>query len=64
MCGVQIEEEISSALEFLKYVYGIFGFTFQLKLSTRPDKYLGKVETWELAENVKIQIIDNILHDS
>jgi threonyl-tRNA synthetase len=46
----QIEEEINSALEFLKHVYGIFGFTFQLALSTRPEKYLGKIETWELAE--------------
>ncbi|CAH1756924.1 12642_t:CDS:10 [Entrophospora sp. SA101] len=46
----QIEEEINSALEFLKHVYGIFGFTFQLRLSTRPEKYLGKVETWEFAE--------------
>ncbi|CAG8448725.1 11683_t:CDS:10 [Acaulospora colombiana] len=46
----QVEEEINSALEFLKYVYGIFGFTFQLKLSTRPEKYLGTVEVWDQAE--------------
>ncbi|CAG8544352.1 14485_t:CDS:10 [Gigaspora margarita] len=46
----QIEEEINSALEFLKHVYGVFGFTFQLKLSTRPEKYLGTVEVWDQAE--------------
>ena len=28
----------------------IFGFTFQLRLSTRPDNYLGEIETWNFAE--------------
>ncbi|CAG8598483.1 8746_t:CDS:10, partial [Racocetra fulgida] len=46
----QVEEEINAALEFLKHVYGIFGFTFQLKLSTRPEKYLGTIEVWNQAE--------------
>jgi threonyl-tRNA synthetase len=34
----------------MEYVYGIFGFTFSLELSTRPEKYLGDVETWDRAE--------------
>lgn len=36
--------------DFLSAIYGLFGFTFKLKLSTRPEKYLGKLETWEFAE--------------
>ena len=28
----------------------MFGFTFQLRLSTRPEKYLGEIETWNYAE--------------
>lgn len=28
----------------------VFGFTFQLRLSTRPEKYLGEIETWNYAE--------------
>lgn len=28
----------------------MFGFTFKLKLSTRPEKYLGDVKTWDYAE--------------
>lgn len=28
----------------------IFGFTFQLRLSTRPEKFLGEIETWNHAE--------------
>jgi threonyl-tRNA synthetase len=47
-----VEDEIKGGLEFLKYVYGIFGFTYQLKLSTRPDKYLGTIEVWDQAEKV------------
>lgn len=47
----QIEEEIAGALDFLRHVYGIFGFTFELNLSTRHSKkYLGDLETWEQAE--------------
>nr|XP_023903543.1 threonine--tRNA ligase, mitochondrial 1 [Quercus suber] len=30
----QIKDEVRGVLEFIKYVYGIFGFTFDLKLST------------------------------
>ncbi|KAI7998332.1 hypothetical protein LOK49_LG10G00439 [Camellia lanceoleosa] len=46
----QIKDEVKNALEFISYTYEIFGFTFDLKLSTRPDKYLGDLETWEKAE--------------
>jgi threonyl-tRNA synthetase len=56
----QIEGEITNALEFLKHVYGIFGFTFKLNLSTRPEKnYLGKVETWDMAEKQLAKALDN-----
>lgn len=46
----QIQAEIKNALAFMKHVYGIFGFTFQVALSTRPEQYLGEVETWDRAE--------------
>jgi hypothetical protein len=38
--------------DFLNAVYGKFGFAFKLELSTRPDKYLGEIETWNEAEKV------------
>jgi len=38
----------------MEYVYGIFGFTFKLKLSTRPEKYLGDIEDWNKAEEVSV----------
>ncbi|KAH7137995.1 hypothetical protein B0J11DRAFT_449784 [Dendryphion nanum] len=46
----QIKQEISSCFDFLKDVYGKFGFTFKLKLSTRPEGFLGEIETWDRAE--------------
>ncbi|KAH6783894.1 Threonyl-tRNA synthetase [Perilla frutescens var. hirtella] len=46
----QIKDEVKGVLEFISYVYKVFGFTFDLKLSTRPEKYLGDIETWERAE--------------
>ncbi|KOB73912.1 Uncharacterized protein OBRU01_07380, partial [Operophtera brumata] len=48
-----IEQEM-----FLEAVYTTFGFTFQLKLSTRPDKYLGELATWNQAEKIDITIQD------
>lgn len=48
----QIKEEILGALQFLQHVYGVFDFTFDLVLSTRPEKYLGAIEAWNQAEKV------------
>ena len=36
----------------MQHIYGLFGFEFHLELSTRPDKYLGTIETWNQAEEV------------
>jgi threonyl-tRNA synthetase len=46
----QVGEEMRDLFDFLRNVYGKFGLTFKLKLSTRPDKFLGDIKTWDLAE--------------
>nr|XP_054756713.1 threonine--tRNA ligase 1, cytoplasmic-like isoform X1 [Lytechinus pictus] len=46
----QIEQEIAGCLDFLSSVYSVFGFTYKLALSTRPEKYLGEIEVWDSAE--------------
>uniref|UniRef100_A0A0D9WTU3 threonine--tRNA ligase n=1 Tax=Leersia perrieri TaxID=77586 RepID=A0A0D9WTU3_9ORYZ len=46
----QIKDEVKAVLEFINYVYEIFGFKYELELSTRPEKYLGDIETWNKAE--------------
>ncbi|CAI0463105.1 unnamed protein product [Linum tenue] len=46
----QIKDEVRGVLDFIDYAYKIFGFTYELKLSTRPEQFLGEVETWDKAE--------------
>uniref|UniRef100_A0A0E0LTF6 threonine--tRNA ligase n=1 Tax=Oryza punctata TaxID=4537 RepID=A0A0E0LTF6_ORYPU len=46
----QIKDEVKGVLDFINYVYEIFGFKYELELSTRPEKYLGDIETWNKAE--------------
>ncbi|HZE98704.1 MAG TPA: threonine--tRNA ligase [Planctomycetota bacterium] len=47
----QIEQEISGQIDFVNRVYNeVFKMPFQAKLSTRPPKFLGKIETWDRAE--------------
>lgn len=48
----QIESEMKGCLDFLRCVYDVFGFSFQLHLSTRPEKYLGDIAVWNQAEKV------------
>lgn len=54
----QIKEEMAGCLDFLKHVYGIFGFSFNMKLATRPDKYLGRLEMWDMAEKQLAESLD------
>lgn len=54
----QIESEISGCLDFLRYVYEIFGFQFALRLSTRPEKFMGEVSVWDQAERQLASALD------
>jgi len=47
----QIMQEIGALFDFLAYVYGLFGFPFKLKFSTRPEGYMGSLENWNAAED-------------
>lgn len=44
---------MAGCLDFMKTVYDVFGFTFKLFLSTRPENYLGEIEMWDTAEKVR-----------
>ena len=46
----QIAEEVERLLRLVTRVYGDFGLTPEMKLSTRPPEFLGTVETWDKAE--------------
>lgn len=46
----QIEEEIALALQIIDHVYRVFGFTYEIELSTRPDDFMGELALWNEAE--------------
>ncbi|KAI3873407.1 hypothetical protein MKW98_008059 [Papaver atlanticum] len=54
----QIKDEVTSVLEFVRYAYDVFGFTFELELSTRPEKYLGEISTWDKAESALAEALN------
>ena len=45
----QLEEEIDGIIEFVDDVMKIFGFEYEMELSTRPEKSIGSDEDWEKA---------------
>ena len=47
----QVQEEIISCIDFMNHVYGTFGFTFEMELSTRPERFIEDVEVWDTTEN-------------
>jgi threonyl-tRNA synthetase len=54
----QLAEEIRGVLSFVKDAMALFGFTYTAELSTRPETgYIGKIETWDLAESVLLDIL-------
>ncbi|MGI5948839.1 threonine--tRNA ligase [Peptoniphilus sp.] len=47
----QVKDEVFKMIELADYLYSTFGFKYSIELSTRPDDYMGDLESWELAEN-------------
>ncbi|OZB91813.1 threonine--tRNA ligase [Paenibacillus sp. XY044] len=46
----QIEEEIAGVIDLIDHMYAIFGFSYRIELSTRPEDSMGSDELWEQAE--------------
>jgi len=51
---------MAGALDFMKNVYETFGFTYKLKLSTRPEKFLGDIKVWDEAEKGLAESLDSL----
>jgi len=45
----QLDGEIKGVLKFVSDVMAIFGFDYEMELSTRPEKSIGSDEDWERA---------------
>ena len=47
----QLDGEIKGVLKFVDDIMSIFGFDYEMELSTRPEKSIGDDYSWELATN-------------
>lgn len=45
----QIKDEIKGVARLIDEVYSLFGFTYHVELSTRPEDSMGSDEDWEMA---------------
>jgi threonyl-tRNA synthetase len=54
----QIADEVEKLLRLVQRVYGDFGLEFSVKLSTRPEEFLGEIATWDRAEASLKQALD------
>ena len=46
----QLEDEVVGVVDFARFMLKTFGFEeYEVKLSTRPEKYAGTIEVWEHA---------------
>jgi threonyl-tRNA synthetase len=55
----QIAEEVERLLRLVQRVYGDFGLDYAVKLSTRPEQFLGEVATWDHAEASLKKALEN-----
>lgn len=56
----QIEDEITLALKIIDEVYQVFGFHYDIELSTKPDNYMGDIELWNQAEAALENVLQNL----
>ncbi|MGI6597898.1 MAG: threonine--tRNA ligase [bacterium] len=49
MLPSQITEEIKGVIDLIDRIYKVFGFGYQVELSTKPDNAMGSDEIWEEA---------------
>lgn len=56
----QIGSEIKEIIKIADYIYGVFGLNYQLTLSTRPQDFMGEIETWNKAESDLRAVLDEL----
>jgi threonyl-tRNA synthetase len=56
----QLNAEIRAIADFVNYAMGIFGFEYEVELSTRPEHSIGSDSDWDLATHA----LENALKDN
>ena len=57
MTPEQVESEILGVMDMIDSFYGVFGFSYSLELSTRPEDSMGTDEQWETATDALIHAL-------
>ncbi len=52
-----LKQEINGILTMIKRIYSVLGMTFKVALATRPEKFLGEPELWDMAEKLLEEVI-------
>ncbi len=55
----QLNEEIKGVIRFVVDVMKLFGFDYELEISTRPKKSIGTDEDWERATNALVKAVED-----
>ena len=60
----QIEDEVIRLINFIDRMYAVFGLTYDIELSTRPEeKYIGSIEIWDKSEKALEEACHKAGHD-
>lgn len=59
----QIKDEIKGVVQLIDKVYKLFGFTYHVELSTRPENSMGSDEDWENATTALQGALDELKID-
>lgn len=60
MTPSQIKDEIKNVVTLIDKVYKLFGFTYHVELSTRPENSMGSDEDWDNATNALKGALDEL----
>lgn len=60
MMPSQVKEEIKNVVKLINEVYSLFGFSYFVELSTRPENSMGSDEDWELATDALKNALDEM----
>jgi threonyl-tRNA synthetase len=55
----QLQQEILGVLNFVRDIMQLFGFEYQVEVSTRPEKSIGSEEDWDQAIQALQQALDS-----
>ncbi|MEJ5299709.1 MAG: threonine--tRNA ligase [Thermodesulforhabdaceae bacterium] len=55
----QLHSEIEGVIDFVIEVMDIFGFSYEMEISTRPEKSIGSDEDWERATTALMEVLQS-----